>query len=89
MEDKWKSLKESLEKEEYPLLYLFKFIIPNDEGKLTQLQKKFSEDNAEIELKYSKTKKYISVSVKEVMLSSEQVIETYLSVGEIEGVISL
>jgi putative lipoic acid-binding regulatory protein len=78
-----------LENEEYPLLYFFKFIIPNDELKLAKLKDKFNSEDAEITTKNSKTGKYISLSIKEVMLSSDQIIETYKSVGEIEGVISL
>lgn len=89
MEDKWQKLKESLETQEYPLLYLFKFIIPNDEEKLNQLKAKFNAENADINLNYSKSKKFVSVSIKEVMMSPDQIIETYISVGEIEGVISL
>ena len=89
MEDKWQKLRESLETEEYPLLYLFKFIIPNEEDKLERLKDKFSTEGADISLNYSKSEKYVSISIKEVMMSPEQIIETYISVGEIEGVISL
>lgn len=89
MEDKWKKLKETLDEEEYPSLYLFKFIIPNDEKKLALLKSKFDSESAEISTKLSKTNKFISLSIKEVMISSDQIIETYKSVGEVEGVISL
>lgn len=89
MNEKWLKLKESLETEEYPLLYLFKFIIPNDLEKLEKLKSKFNSESAEITTKNSKTGKYISISIKEVKLSADQIIETYKSVGEIEGVISL
>ncbi len=89
MEDKWKKLRESLEMEEYPSLYYFKFIIPNEEEKLAQLKSKFDIEKAEINLNYSKSKKYVSVGIKEIMMSVDQIIQTYQSVGEIEGVISL
>ncbi|MCB0479235.1 MAG: DUF493 family protein [Crocinitomicaceae bacterium] len=89
MEDKWKKLKDSLELEEYPLLYYFKFIIPNEEEKLNHLKSKFSAEGADISLNYSKSEKYVSVRIKEVMMSAQQIIDAYISVGEIEGVISL
>ncbi|MEZ4937896.1 MAG: DUF493 family protein [Crocinitomicaceae bacterium] len=82
-------MKNSLEMEEYPLLYYFKFIIPNEEDKLEQLKGKFSSEGADISLNYSKSKKYVSVRIKEVMMSAQQIIDAYIRVGEIEGVISL
>lgn len=89
MEEKWEKLKLSLEQEEFPRLYFFKFIIPNEDEKLEALKSKFDSENAEISLNYSKSQKYVSISIKEVMFSADQIIEAYKSVGEIEGVISL
>lgn len=89
MEDKWQKLRQSLEMEEYPSLYYFKFIIPNEESKLEQMKAIFDSENAEINLNYSKSKKYVSLGIKEIMMSVDQIIETYERVGEIEGVISL
>lgn len=89
MEEKWQKLKESLETEEYPLLYYFKFIIPNEKEKVERLKGKFNSEGADITLNYSRSEKYVSVSIKEVMMSPQQIIDAYLSVGEIEGVISL
>lgn len=88
MQDDYEKLKEQLALQEWPGVYLFKFIAPNDTDIVARLTVLF--DNA-TDLKYtpSKNGKYVSVSGKEMMLDVESIIEKYRTVGLIKGVIAL
>ncbi|MGB0165266.1 MAG: DUF493 family protein [Luteibaculum sp.] len=73
---------------DFPDVYLFKFIIPTDDDKKNLVLSKFSK-NAEIKIKSSRKGNYESISIKEVMMSIDAVIDRYKSLGQIEGLISL
>lgn len=88
MDDQFDKLRELLAELNYPSVYLYKFIIKKDADKLLAIKKCFDE-SAEIETKPSKNGNYISVSIKEMMLNSEDIIERYKRVGEIDDVIKL
>jgi hypothetical protein len=81
-------LRTQLEQEEWPAVYLFKFIAPNDAEKLALVTALF-DDNNEISLHQSKNGKYVSVSVKELMLDVDSIILKYEEAAKIPGVISL
>jgi len=72
----------------WPSVYLFKFIIPDDPTRITQVQQLFGE---EAYLNYTKSRKgnYISISGKEVMMNADEVINRYRKAQTIEGVIML
>lgn len=82
------NLKVQLEQLEWPALYLFKFIIPNENEKLAQVSALFDE-NANISYHNSSNGHYVSISVREVMLSVDSIIEVYDKASKIEGIISL
>ena len=89
-EDFYIKLKKTLEETtEFPSKYLFKFIIPNSEEKLNQLQLIFNFGGAVIITRPSKTGKFISFSVLIKMPNPELIIETYKKTDQIEGIISL
>jgi len=88
MEDIFKKLREQLELEDWPAVYLFKFIVPNDAEKLAIVTALFNESN-EIVLHQSKNGNFVSVSVKELMLDVDSIIEKYTEAAKIKGVISL
>ena len=73
----------------WPSLYLFKFIIKSNEDKVEALTKVFEKEKNDISLKPSSAGKYVSFSVKTMMLSADAVIAKYKEVGKIEGVIAL
>jgi len=73
----------------WPSLYLFKFIIISNEDKVEALTKVFEKEKNDISLKPSSAGKYVSFSVKTMMLSADAVIAKYKEVGKIEGVIAL
>lgn len=87
--ESWEKLEKLLAEINWPEVYTFKFISPNDEQKLMQLQKLFDRDTAKVSLKSSSGGNYISFTVKEMMMSAEAVIDRYKQAGEIEGLIPL
>ncbi|HLW30365.1 MAG TPA: DUF493 family protein [Brumimicrobium sp.] len=86
MEGQFDKLKAQLEKEEWPSLYLFKFISPSDNHKIALITNMFNE-NSEINMRPSSKGNYTSISVKEIMMSAEDVIKVYEDTALIEGVI--
>lgn len=73
----------------WPAEYLFKFIIPTDEDKKQQLSAIFDGLGAVINTKLSAKGNYFSFSINLMMDSPQAVIDKYLEVSTIEGVISL
>ena len=85
----FESLREKLLKEKnWPQVYMFKFIVPATNKSIALIEAKFS-DEAIVQQKQSSGGKYISITVKEVMLSADDVIAKYKDVSTVEGVISL
>lgn len=88
--DFYKKLKITLdETTKFPSKYLYKFIIPNEETKLKQVQDVFNYGGAVINTRTSKTGKFISVSILIEMQSSDEIISKYLELNNVEGIISL
>ncbi|AEA42282.1 DUF493 family protein [Fluviicola taffensis] len=81
-------LREQLELQEWPNVYLFKFIVPNTPHLLAQTTALFDE-TAHIQFHESSNAKFVSVSVKEMMLDVDSIIEVYNKAQKIEGIISL
>ena len=72
----------------FPYVYLFKFIIKADNKAMALVEVMFSDD-ADIIQKQSSKGNYISISVKQVVLSVDEIISIYKKASEIEGVIIL
>jgi putative lipoic acid-binding regulatory protein len=88
MEDVFLKLRIQLELEEWPNVYMFKFIVPNEPELLAQTTALFTEE-AEMSLHPSSTGKYISVSAKELMMDVDSIIARYVEASKIKGIISL
>lgn len=73
----------------WPSEYLFKFIVPTDTEKVAIIEKSFDGVGAVIQTSQSKTGKYTSVSINVTMSSAQSVIDKYLELSKIEGIISL
>lgn len=73
----------------FPADYLYKFIVPTDENQVQEVQSLFNKGGAIINTKKSKTGKYISVSIRLKITSSNEVIEYYKKAEKIKGIISL
>lgn len=88
-EDTLKKLRERLnEVHRWPSKYMFKFVLPNEEEKVTQLKVIFGE-SAEFQHRLSANANYISITVFEVMLDADAIFERYTKAGTIPGIISL
>jgi len=83
------SLKERLEEMSFPSVYMFKFIVKSDLNKIAEIESLFQSDKAEIVRKESSKGAFISISVKEVMISADEIIAVYQKAASIDGVITL
>ena len=83
------SLKERLEEASYPSVYMFKFIVKSDLNKIAQIESLFHPEKAEIIRKESSKGAFISLSIKEVMMSADEIIAVYQKASTIKGVITL
>ena len=73
----------------WPAPYLYKFIIPAQLEKLAEIEAIFDGTNADIQTKDSSRGTYTSISIHVIIDSPNAVIEKYLEVSKVEGVISL
>lgn len=72
----------------WPTEYLYKFIIPTEIEKINFVENVFNNMGAVIVTKKSKTGKFTSVSVNVMMENPDKVVEKYLEVASVEGIIS-
>lgn len=88
--EKYQKLKVQLEEGfEWPTVYMFKFIVPADNEKLAKIEALFNSEQAQITTRESSKGNFISVTVKEMMIDPDRVINRYLEAEEIGGVIAL
>lgn len=86
----WEALRNKLqETENFPLLYMFKFVLPSDNHKVALLTSQFEEQTAEITMRTSSSGKHTSITVRLVVLSADEIIHHYKKATSIEGVIML
>jgi putative lipoic acid-binding regulatory protein len=81
-----KKLEESITS--FPYIYMFKFIIKSDNKTMALVEVIFDND-ADIIQKQSTKGNYISITVKQVVMSVDEIITIYEKAAEIEGVMSL
>ena len=87
--ERLEQLRKVLEKEvRLPSIYMFKFIVPNNNHSLELVMSLFDE-SSEINSRVSANGKYISLTAREMMLSVDSIIEKYKSAFTIEGLIAL
>jgi len=73
----------------WPSIYLYKFVVPTDTKKIEQIFSSFDNMGAVITTKPSKTGKYTSVSVNVKVKNPDAVIQKYIELSDIEGILSL
>lgn len=90
-EEFYKKLRSQLfETASWPSEYLYKFIVPTDQNKISQIEDLFNNLGAVITTKESGKGTYTSVSINVDMKDPDAVIAKYKEVAEkVEGVISL
>jgi len=69
----------------FPTLYMFKFIVPN--ARVGEIESLFPKN--ETKNKSSSGGKYVSVTIKMMAASSDQIIDIYTKASKIDGIISL
>lgn len=74
---------------DWPALYLFKFIVPSLQENIEKVELAFDCMGAVIKTTKSKTGKFTSISVDVQMKNPQEIIDKYLEVSTIEGIISL
>ena len=86
----YSSLKEKLEQtHNFPEDYIYKFIVTNDQAKLTEIYRVFDGITFTMTNRDSKNGKYTAISINAFVLDADQVIKIYKEVGIIEGVMML
>tara|TARA_R110002167_G_scaffold169062_3_gene366860 strand:+ start:804 stop:1091 length:288 start_codon:yes stop_codon:yes gene_type:complete len=89
-EEFYQRLKQQLlETSSWPSDYLYKFIIPSEQEKITKIHQIFDNTGAVIESKQSKKGTYTSITITVSLKDPDAVIQKYKEVGVIKGVISL
>lgn len=82
-------LRENLNKvHDWPSVYMFKFIFEPEAERLAAVVALFPPES-EILRKYSSSEKYLSLTIREVMMSAEDVVARYDRAAAITGVITL
>ena len=88
MEETLIRLRIQLELMDWPNVYFYKFIVPN-ENQLVEAIKSLFDDTAEITFNLSKNGKFMSVSIKEVAINVDSILDKYRQAATIKGIISL
>ncbi|MBR8538039.1 DUF493 family protein [Carboxylicivirga mesophila] len=85
----YEKLKELLaQNKKWPLLYMFKFIVPNADGKVQRVVDLLPK-HGKVSYKHTKNLKYVSVTCTASMKSPEAIIEVTNNISSINGVMSL
>jgi putative lipoic acid-binding regulatory protein len=88
MEETLSRLRVQLELMDWPNVYFYKFIVPN-ETELVEKVRSLFDDTSEITFNPSKNGKFMSVSIKEVAIDVDSILEKYRQAATIKGIISL
>ena len=83
--DVYQRLRERLQQQEWPDVFMFKFIVTPE--KVEDVKSIFGP--AEIKTRESRNGNYVSVTGKEMIMDSETVIDRYKEAAKIEGLIAL
>lgn len=87
--DHYKNLRYRLmETNQWPLRYMFKFIVPNADGKVERV-KALMPANGSLSFKHTASLSHVSVTCVALMDNADQIIEITEKVGNIEGVLVL
>jgi len=77
-----------LENKKWPLRYMFKFIAPNQDGKVDKVVELLPKHGT-VTFKHTKNLRHVSVTCIVSMKSADSIIDVTTKVSAIEGVISL
>jgi uncharacterized protein len=87
--EKMNRLRAQLDKEHnWPSIYMFKFIVPNEPQSIESLRVIFDE-SVDMREKLSKNGNYVSFTIREMMLNADSIFDRYTRASSIKGIISL
>ncbi len=87
--DKYEKLLEQLLKnKEWPLVYMFKFIVPNRDG-LVEKVVSILPTNGKMSFNHTKSLKYVAITCIAEMESAELIVSTTSEATDIKGVMAL
>ncbi len=81
------NLRHQLLKERFPQRYMFKFIVPNSDGKVDLVKSLMPE--GQLSFRPSKDLHYVAVTCVAVMNSAQEIIEVSRNALQVEGVLML
>ena len=73
----------------WPAIYLFKFIVPTESDNVKRVESAFECMGGDINTRMSKRGKITSISIDVTMKDSQEIVDKYLEVSTIEGIVSL
>lgn len=73
----------------WPSIYLYKFIVPSEKENILRVEEAFDCMGAVIKTTKSKTGKFTSISIDVMMKDSQEIIDKYIELSTIKGIISL
>ncbi len=89
-EEFYKRLREELEKNhEWPVRYMFKFILPNEEENIRKVRERFADLKHDYKQNFSRNGKYVSLSIVARMSDPDQIIARYRKMEDIPGLIAI
>lgn len=89
-DDFYLRFKEKLEEtHSFPSEYVFKYIIPSEQGIIGQLYSIFEDSNASFSTRDSKTGKYTGITIKVPVDNADDVVVYYKQAANIEGIMAL
>lgn len=89
MDDKLLKLRAILmEEKNWPQVYYFKFIVPNDKEKIESVKSLFT-DPSKITYNTSRDIRFIGISCKEFMPDAESIVAIYEKASLVDGLIAL
>ncbi|GAB4449813.1 MAG: hypothetical protein OHK0036_07330 [Bacteroidia bacterium] len=87
-EEQWQELKLKIEEsQQFPSIYMFKFILNSDNQKIAQIEAIFNNTNEHnISIRESSRGRYVSITIKQMVENADYIITIYKKVSEIPGV---
>lgn len=89
-EDFYIGFKEKLETtHSFPSYYIYKFVVPAEHSNIAKIRIVFEDKGADFSSRESKNGKYLSLTVKVLVNSADDVITNYRQVSAIKGIVML
>lgn len=77
-----------LENKKWPLVYMFKFIVPNTDDKVNMVKSKLPK-NGKLSFKHTKSLKHVSITCLASMNSADEIVDITIDISTVDGVMVL